>query len=56
MTKNFEVEYSPPPVVSPVDDDMEFQEDLERDRSKVNMLCARDLFLCVCVCVCVCVG
>ena len=38
MTKSFEVEYAPPPVVAPVDDDLHFQDDLERERSKVETL------------------
>ena len=38
VTKTFEVEYAPPPEVTPVDDDMHFQDDLERERSKVQIL------------------
>ena len=39
VTKVFDVEYSPPPEVIPVDDDMHFQDDLERERSKVQLEC-----------------
>lgn len=43
VTKTFEVEFAPPPEVLPVDDDMEFQNDLKRERSRV---CAVILVLC----------
>lgn len=37
VTKQFEVEYSPPPEVAPVDDEMGFQDDLQRERSKMQI-------------------
>lgn len=43
VTKTFEVEYAPPPEVAPVDDEMGFQDDLERERSKVTCFCALQL-------------
>ncbi|PVD25450.1 hypothetical protein C0Q70_13106 [Pomacea canaliculata] len=36
--KTFEVEFAPPPEVLPVDDDMEFQNDLKRERSRVHFI------------------
>ncbi|XP_076464677.1 double zinc ribbon and ankyrin repeat-containing protein 1-like [Babylonia areolata] len=37
VTKTFEVQYSPPPEVPPYDDDREFQQDLEREKSKMEL-------------------
>ncbi|KAK7477462.1 hypothetical protein BaRGS_00031286 [Batillaria attramentaria] len=41
VTKTFEVDYAPPPEVAPVDDEMGFQDDLERERSKMRLDRAR---------------
>lgn len=37
VTKVFEVEYVAPAVVDPEDDDLEFQEDLEKEKTMVRL-------------------
>ncbi|KAL8622872.1 hypothetical protein ACOMHN_026993 [Nucella lapillus] len=37
VTKTFDVQYSPPPESAPFDDDMEFQQDLQREKSKMQL-------------------
>lgn len=41
VTKTFEVDYAPPPEVAPVDDELGFQDDLARERSKMQLDRAR---------------
>ena len=38
VTKVFEVQYVSPPDLPPEDDDLEFREDLEKERTLVNIL------------------
>ena len=48
VTKVFEVEYVTPPEMPIEDDDFEFQEDLEKQKTMVtvwNYIFARELFL-----------
>ena len=37
VTKVFEVEFVAPPHLPPEDDDMEFQDDLQKERSMVSI-------------------
>lgn len=38
VTKVFEVEFSPPPPLEPGDDDIGFQEDLDKEQTRVCYL------------------